>query len=442
MAAMAVGVITAGRPSLGVGVLVGLIYAPLVLINLPVGIALWIALVFSQHLSIVSIAPNAALILIGLAWLGGIRERAPVIREVLARHKGLVFAFACLLGWVTLSMLWARSVGQVSSDFWQWYVAAVLVLIVSTTFTSAKSVKILLALFVAGAVVSVLVGLIASNLSSSLSAIDTATHTEGRLQGGGGDPNYLAAGLVPAMVVAAGLVTVTRSAIGRWSLMGALGLLAVGLAATESRGGLLAAVVAISLAALIYRGRRGQILMLLAVAASVGAVWFTTSPGAWHRVTSFNGGGNGRSDIWRVAWEIGKDHPIAGVGLNNFMVVSPDYTRRPGTLRNVQMIVDHPHVVHNVYLQLLAEVGVVGLGLYFVVVLALLASSWHAARRFDEIGETGLASLARAVLIASVGTLAASVFISNVTDDRVWVLLGVGPALLVIASRRGASTVR
>jgi len=105
MAAILVGVITAGRPSLGVGVMVGVIYGPLVLLNLPVGIALWIALVFSQHLSIVSIAPTAASILIGLAWFGTVRERAPVIRAVLVRHKMLVFAFACLLLWVTISML-------------------------------------------------------------------------------------------------------------------------------------------------------------------------------------------------------------------------------------------------------------------------------------------------------------------------------------------------
>jgi len=200
-----------------------------------------------------------------------------------------------------------------------------------------------------------------------------------------------------------------------------------------------AAVVAVVFGVFVYRHRRGQALVWLAVTISVGAVWFAASPSAWQRVSSFNDGGNGRTELWHVAWEITKDRPIAGVGLNNYTVQAPLYVRKPGALRSVALIADKPHVVHNTYLQMLAEAGIVGLLLYLTVLLGCLRAMSLAARRFDELGERSLATLSRALMIGTVGTLAASFFISNGSDWRVWILLGLGPALLGIASSPGAA---
>ena len=83
--------------------------------------------------------------------------------------------------------------------------------------------------------------------------------------------------------------------------------LAVGLAATESRGGLVAAAVSLVAAVVFYRRRRAQVLVWFAVAVSVAAVWFTTSTAAWHRISHFDAIGTGRTDLWRVAWQAGKD---------------------------------------------------------------------------------------------------------------------------------------
>jgi len=272
--------------------------------------------------------------------------------------------------------------------------------IVATTPRSRRSVELLIWAFVGGAVLSVLVGLATSGLHSSASAIATASQGEGRLSGGQGDPNFLAAGLVPAIALAAGLTSTTRNVMARWALFVAAALLTVGLAATESRGGLVAAAAMLVAAVVFYKRRRAQVLLFFAVAISIGAVWFTTSPNAWHRVTNFDGGGNGRSDLWKVAWQAGQDHPIAGVGLNNFRVVAPKYVRKPGTLHFVDLIAEKPHVVHNMYLQMFTETGIVGLGLFLFFLGACMRAASKAAKRFDELGERGLAGVARAVLVA------------------------------------------
>jgi len=434
-AAVIVGTLTAHRVSLGMGVLIGLLYAPLVLINFRVGLALFIALVFIRFLPALSVGPNAAGILVLVAWLGTIADRREVLRDFVARFQRMVTALGFLLGWVSLSALWATDPSFATKAIFTWVQVILLFVIVATTPRTRRSIELLIWAFVGGAMLSVLVGAATSGLHSSASAITTASQGEGRFVGGSGDPNFLAAGLVPAIALAAGLTGATRNVMARWALLVSVVVLTVALAATESRGGLVAATAMLLAAVVFYKRRRAQVLLVFAVAASVAAVWFTTSPDAWHRVTNFNGGGTGRSDLWKVAWQAGEDHPILGVGLNNFRVVSADYVRKPGTLHFVDLIAEKPHVVHNTYLQMFTETGAVGLGLFLFFLGACLRAASKAANRFDELGERALAGVSRAVLVGTIGMLTASFFLSTAGDFRLWILLAFSPALLALAMR-------
>jgi O-antigen ligase len=237
------------------------------------------------------------------------------------------------------------------------------------------------------------------------------------------------------MALACGLAAGTRRPLVRLALLAAIGFLAIGLVESESRGGLLAALLTLAAAVVVYRGHRAHALLACAIAISVAATAFAASPAAWQRVSSLDGGGNGRADLWRVAWRMAGDHPLVGVGLNNFRAESSAYVRKPGALQYVDLISERPHVVHNVYLQLLAEAGVVGLALFLFVASACIRSAWRAARRFDAAGEHALSALARAVVLAIGAGLAASFFISNATDKRAWVLLALGPALFSVSEQ-------
>ena len=50
-------------------------------------------------------------------------------------------------------------------------------------------------------------------------------------------------------------------------------------------------------------------------------------------------------------------HPLQGVGLQNFIPQAPDYVLHPGALQFIHLIIERPVVVHNIYLQFLAETG-------------------------------------------------------------------------------------
>lgn len=432
-AALLVGMLLAQKVSLGIGLLIGACYLPLVMIDLPLGLALWVALVFVEHLPAVSIGPNAAGVLVALAWLGTLRSRRALTRDVLQRHRGLFAALVLLLVWVTLSLSWARSPAAAGEELWTFYVAALIALVVSTAIAGPRHVHLLVGAFVAGAVLSVMVGIAGQLLYGA--APDSATSTDGRLHGGAGDPNFLAAALVPAIVLAAALGAGVRSAHGRLALAAAIAVLVVGFAATASRGGLVAAVVTGLAAIALCRGRRLQVTLFVIAGLSLAGAAFATSPDAWQRMTSFDAKGSGRSDLWHVAWRMSGDHPIAGVGLNNFRLHSPEYVRLPGALDFVDLIAERPRVVHNTYLQLLAETGAIGLALFLLVVGACLRAGWAAGRRFERACEPALAALARASVLAAVGVLAAAFFLSGAADKRLWLLLGLGPALLSIAER-------
>jgi O-antigen ligase len=177
------------------------------------------------------------------------------------------------------------------------------------------------------------------------------------------------------------------------------------------------------------------VLATVAVLVFASAAWFAISPSALHRVSDFNGGGTGRTELWTVGWRIYQEHPALGIGLNNFRVESNRYVRRPGKLEFVNLISERPDVVHNAYLQLLVETGPFGLALFLGVIAACLRATWLAARRFDALGDRRLSDLSRAVLVACIGMLSASFFLSNGADKRLWTILALGPALLAMAAR-------
>lgn len=420
----------------GFALLIGLLFTPLALINLPLAVAFWVPLVFLPPIALVGVGPTAAAFVVVLAWLGTLGRGGQAL-ALLRFHLGRIGLVLALLVWVTISISWLRDPALGLADLWLWWFAGVAFVVLITTAREPKHARWLCYAFVAGAALSVFAGFLDQSFVSATDAYSIDADARRRLGALLTDPNYLAAGIVPAVVIAIGLVT-PRKPIASAALLGTVALLIVGFGATESRGGLVAAAVAVIGAFLFYRGRRGYVFVFLALVLAMAAAWFSVNPDAWSRITSFDGAGNGRSALWEVAWRMTEDNPVAGVGLDNFVNESSRYVSRPGSLEAVALVVEQPHVVHNLYLQYLAETGVVGLGLYLLVLLGSIRAAWVASKRFDAAGDRRMGALAQSVTVALISIAAASVFISNGSDVRLWILLALGPILL--ACSRGPDT--
>jgi len=372
-----------------------------------------------------------------LAWLGTLsRHRARAARYV-REHRAMLGAVALLFVWLALSLAWAPKTSEGAADLALWALGGLTFLVVAMVMGTRRTAVLVCAGFVAGAFLAATYGLIESGLRPAQSAIASSVDGEDRLGvGGAGDPNYFAAMLVPAIALAIGLGAFARSVARRALLVAAIAVMTTALVATQSRGGLIAVGVALLAALVLLRGSRLRVLMAVTPLLAVGALWFVMNPAAFERVTQSDGGGTGRSELWDVAWEVVGDHPVVGVGLNNFRTVSGRYVRRPQSLEFAELINERPIVVHNVYLQLLAETGIVGLSLFLILAAGCLRSGWRAAATFERAGDRPMAGLARAAVVGTIGTLTTSFFLSNGADRRLWVLLALGPALLVVA--RGA----
>ena len=166
-------------------------------------------------------------------------------------------------------------------------------------------------------------------------------------------------------------------------------------------------------------------------------VYFASFAGvdARDRVTTVEGG-SGRTDIWKVGWRMVEDKPMIGVGSGNFNVSSIHYLLvQPGAIERDEFIIDTPKVAHNSYLQVLAELGIVGLALFLSIIGFAIRCALKAARWFGRAGDTRWRSFARGMVVALVGILAADFFITEQYGKQLWLLLGLGPALLGVARR-------
>jgi len=429
-----VAVVADGR--VAVVVALGTLGAVLALRDLPLMLAVWCGLtVFSRHPDF-GLATSAAGLLVLGSWLAQVRADSARVRAVLRVHRSLLIMLGLLLVWLTLSVAWARDPGAAEGELLAWYLNAGAVVVLTTSLQTARDLRLVLGAFVLAVLVAAALALAGVGLEPPQTADVIAAATEGRLVGVVGDPNFFAALIVPAVVLASVLRSTTRGS-ARLLLAAAVLVLLVALAATQSRGGLLAVVAAVLAAVVVMRGRRAAVLGAGAVGLLVVAVWFSANPGSLKRLQSAEQDrGNGRQDLWLVASRMSEQYPLTGVGLENFAVRSGEYVRRPGGLPYVDLVVDRPHVVHNTYLQMLAETGIVGLTLFMAVVGAAVSSARRAARRFQAAGERDLATLARGVLVADVGVLTAALFISAQATATVWVLLALGPAMLGLACAR------
>jgi O-antigen ligase/polysaccharide polymerase Wzy-like membrane protein len=104
----------------------------------------------------------------------------------------------------------------------------------------------------------------------------------------------------------------------------------------------------------------------------------------------FSISGNGRAPPFRVAWHAARSHPLVGNGAGTFEYIW--YRHRPTLL----VVRD----AHSLYLEALAEVGVVGLALLVAALVVLLGGGVRARRvRFAAAGTAALTSWAVAAAV-------------------------------------------
>jgi O-antigen ligase len=437
--ALVLGLASGLRPELTIAATLSAVFLTLMLWNLAFGLAVLILLgffeQFSQLAGSVSLAKGGGALLT-LAWLAKMAVASPEEREshdIFNRYPWLAGALVLLVAWAATSAVWATSSSAAAHATGRYAFNFVLFPLAFAALDKREHVVWLFVAFVVGAVLSAGYGLVI--------APNHNPRTIGRLSGAGLHPNELGGLLVVAIVLATALAAVREwHKVFRAAAFGAAVACAAGLYLTESRGALFLGLGTALLVAPLFagRGRRAAaaILAILAIVLSVGWFEFAASSNTRHRILHpETRGGEGRADLWRVGERMVVAHPLFGVGAGNFRVRSVDFLLRPGATVDAQYVVDRPLVPHNIYLNVLTELGIVGLALFLFILATVLRCVLEAAHVFARRGDPTMELLARALFIGLVALLVADSVSSQLYNKELWLLLALAPAVRALADR-------
>jgi O-antigen ligase len=422
-------------PATSVGLVVGMIFVVVAFRSLAAGVAMFTVITFFAQLgSGVSGVKVAGAVLV-LSWLFSITNRVSRPPLLIREHPVIAWASIFFVGWAVISAAWAADPGVTISAALRLAQGVLLVFVVFSAISNRRQLGWVVGAFIAGAFVTALYGLAGGSSAETSTYADDASRLAGQI----GDPNEFASTLVPALAFAAFMFASTRHALERLFLGVAVGVFALALFLTQSRGGLVAIAVVFVVTVFLAGPVRAKSIALILTVGALGVSYYTlvAPPEALQRVTHFaSGGGAGRTDLWGIALRMFSDHPVNGVGAGNFQIVEPRYAQANVNLPRVDLVIDTPKVTHNTYLHVLTELGIVGFLAFAVLIVGALAAARRSIRALARVpGEFELEVLARGMLVGVIGILVAFTFISAQYEKQLWLLLGLLVALTTVARR-------
>jgi O-antigen ligase len=369
-------------PVLGVGV-GALLVAPLFVLSPRYGLLVFAALLPFDAVSALGDGERALSLtrLVGLAVIGGwiVHLLAERRRVRLGRSTRWLVAY---VGFAALSVVWATDPSVTLRALATLVQLLLLTVMAADVLREPADVRRVIDVMLVSTVAVSLLVLVQLPGGTKRATLQFAGESV--------NPNYLAATLVFPAVAAVGLGAARMSA-GWWRLAAVVPI-ALALFLTGSRGGgiaFLGGVVVIG--ALRRRVGLGVAAGALALAVLLPVlVPQTTVDRLLNRYSAAEQDRlSGRMDIWRVAMAMVEDHPLQGTALGGFpdafyqyMLTTPvdPYFARAHSRGN--------RASHNIYLGTLAELGLVGITLLAIALLAHGRSLWRtwqaALRQHDE----------------------------------------------------------
>jgi putative inorganic carbon (HCO3(-)) transporter len=243
------------------------------------------------------------------------------------------------------------------------------------------------------------------------------------------DPNHMAMNIGLVVPLAVAFMARKGSAwVWRLACLVAAALAVTAIVFSHSRGGF----IGLSLAMAVWAVREKRRMQAVVVGSLfvVGLLVFAPKS-FWERnetVATFHEDASamGRVYAWQVASRISLDRPLLGVGAGSFRYAWPLYA--PPEARRA-------YVAHNIFLDVIGELGWVGLA-FFLVFAGGSAGGAFAASRVSEMGW-----LARALSASMVGYLVCDLFSGYILSAHCYVLFGLAAAAQRIARAAEASSV-
>jgi putative inorganic carbon (HCO3(-)) transporter len=244
-----------------------------------------------------------------------------------------------------------------------------------------------------------------------------------RIGGTLGSPNQTAGFLSLLLVPAVGVLFTRLGGTYKWLARAALGLGAVALIFTYSRGGWIAFAIALTLlCGLFWRRRRVSLKAPIVIVVALALVYLPFHSAVSTRLFGDDrGSAESRIPLMKLAYRMIEDNPVLGVGSNNFQLVMYHYLTSDFRM-------GFRYAVHNKYLLVLAETGILGFLAYLVFLLGILRTAWRCWKLSDPV----FSPLALGFMAAFAGHMvhmSVEVFRGRPITQLVWLLAGLLTAM-------------
>jgi O-antigen ligase len=247
-------------------------------------------------------------------------------------------------------------------------------------------------------------------------------------------PNFFAKVLMVVAILACERALHARRASARLFALAAAVCCVAAIFFTYSRGALVALVAGV-VVLLFGAGRRHRAVLLAGLAIGAAVFFITQAPLVTHLLNASPGSAGtsssaqadtsiaGRTSEYRVSVDMFVDHPVFGVGRKNFDRLYQSYAVKYGLDDRAG-----ERGVPNMWLEALAELGLVGALALAAVPVSALVLLRGAQQRFHTGGDHDSGYLSWGVLAAICGFLVNSMFEGGRSIYALWVLVALGVA--------------
>jgi O-antigen ligase len=363
---------------------------------------------FDRAFSLVEVISLLTLVAWGIHIVAERKEKGwPSLAGSYAQLTGLDKSVILFVSVSAVSLVWAELKGVAFTELRQMVIEPVVMYLVLRTTLLARSERwrIVDMLILTGAIIT-LYGFYQLITGTGLI---TAEGGSLRMRSVFGTPNNLALYLERLIPITAAIVLIGSTHVRRW-LYGVAGLLMlVACVLTLSKGGLLLGIpAALALVVILWAGKAG----LIAVGAGILTILVALIPLSRHpRFQSLfefeEGSSFFRVQLWQSALRMIADHPITGVGLDQFLYlyrskyILPDAWQQPD--------LSQPH---NFLLNYWLRLGLIGLAAGIWLQVAFWRLAWRVRRAF-RVSDPAMCALA----VGLMGSMAA--FIAHGLVDEV-----------------------
>ncbi|TLY38671.1 MAG: hypothetical protein E6K60_00635 [Nitrospirae bacterium] len=229
-----------------------------------------------------------------------------------------------------------------------------------------------------------------------------------------GDPNYFSVSALLCLPLAFYLIR-GRPKWERWFCIGCIALTLLALTAAASRGALVALIVMALIMAWRSRQRAGGLLLVGAFAIFISVV----SPAApVERILNPTHGDIQSTDTRKAVWAAGMrmiaENPVVGIGLGNFKPLVSQYAE-PGQRLD--------KIAHNTYIEMAAELGLVGLVVFVVILFGTIHQLGEIRRRTQLAGPLLIYEASQGMQLGLIAYAIACFFVSVQYQKLFWLMI-------------------